>query len=167
MLPASRPRPLHVATIGLAAAALTVLTGCGTVTVPAGPEATDPACATIVQNAPETVLGLDRRETTSQGTVAWGSGEDTIVLRCGVTPPGPTTDACTRLEDQRGLSVDWIVREEDGVVTFTTYGRSPAVDLTVPRSVAPDQPSAAALELAGLIAPLPVSRTCTGPGDTA
>lgn len=147
--------------------ALAALAGCGTVTVPAGPEATDPACAPIVQNAPQTLLGLDRRETTSQGTVAWGGGEDTVVLRCGATPPGPTTDACTRLEDQRGLSVDWIVREEDGIVTFTTYGRSPAVDLTVPRSVAPDQPSAAALELAGLIAPLPVTATCTGPGDAA
>lgn len=156
-----RPRALAIAGI-----ALGLLSGCGAVEAPSGPHATDPACAPIVQNAPETMLGLARHETTSQGTVAWGTGASTVVLRCGVVPPPPTAQACTRLEDTRGRAVDWIVRESDGIVTLTTYGRSPAVDITVPRVVAPDQPSAAALELAGLVSALPASAHCVGPGDT-
>ncbi|GAA1332556.1 DUF3515 domain-containing protein [Brachybacterium horti] len=127
------------------------LAGCGTVRVPAGPEAGDPTCAGVVLGAPDELLGLPRAETSSQGTIAWGSGEDTIVLRCGVTPPGPTTDLCTRLEDSSGVQVDWIVREQDDLVFYTTYGRSPAIDVSVPRAVAPDQPSAAALDLGQLV----------------
>lgn len=165
---ASLSSPQGARRAGAAALAAIVLVGasaCGSVSVPAGPDAADPACAPIVLDAPQSLLGQQRHETTSQGTLAWGSGDDAIVLRCGVRPPGPTTDACTRLEDSSGTSVDWIVREENGIVTFTTFGRTPAVDITVPRKVAPDQPSAAPLELAGLIAPLPVKAQCVGPGD--
>lgn len=161
------PAPRRILQGGALLAAALVLAGCGSVTVPPGPDAADPACAPIVQGAPSALLDQDRHETSSQGTVAWGSGTDTIVLRCGVTPPGPTTDLCTRLESASGVTVDWIVREDDGLVTFTTYGRTPAVDITVPRAVAPDQPSAVPLELAGLVAPLPVSAECIGPGDVA
>ncbi|MCS6710849.1 DUF3515 family protein [Brachybacterium sp. EF45031] len=151
----------------MGAALLLVVTAssCG-VRVPPGPEAADPRCADLVVGAPGEMEGLPRSETTSQGTVAWGSGADTIVLRCGVVPPGPTTDQCTRLEDQNGVSVDWLVEEgDDGIVHFTTYGRLPAIDVTVPRSVAPDQPSAVPLALAPLVAPLPVDRQCVGPED--
>lgn len=165
------PRPSRPVALGrgIAAALLATgaLAGCGAVEVPPGPHAADPACAAMIQGAPETMLGLPRHETTSQGTVAWGSGDQAVVLRCGVTPPGPTSDACTRLEDSRGIAVDWIVREENGIVTMTTFGRTPAVDITVPRAVAPDQPSAAALEVAGLVAPLTQTDRCIGPGDTA
>src|SRR5699024_8527115 len=124
------------------------LASCGTVQVPPGPDATNPVCADIVIGAPPEVLGMGRTETSSQGTAAWGSGEDAVVMRCGVTPPGPTTDLCTTLADGSGAKVDWIVRELEGdVVLYTTYGREPAIDVTVPRSAAPDQPSAAALDL--------------------
>lgn len=139
--------------------------GCGTVRVPAGADAADPACATLVIGAPETMLGQSRHETSSQGTVAWGRGEQAVVLRCGVTPPGPTTDQCTRIENANGVQVDWIVREEDGIVTFTTFGRTPAVDVTVPRELAPDQPSAVVLDLAGLVAGIPATDHCVGAED--
>lgn len=141
------------------------LGGCGTASVPPGPSAADPACARIIQDAPDELLGLARHETSSQATLAWGSGEDAIVLRCGVTPPGPSPDVCTRISASDGQSVDWLVREKDGMVSFTTYGRTPAVDVTVPRAVAPDQPSAAVLEMTGSIAQLPASDHCLGPGD--
>lgn len=145
-----------------------VLAACGTVQVPAGPAATDPICADLVISAPPQVLGLDRTETSSQGTAAWGSGEGTVVMRCGVTPPGPTTDMCTRLEDDAGIQIDWIVREVDGVVHYTTYGREPAIDITVPRSVAPDQPSAAPLDLGQLISTnIEATEHCVGPGEAA
>lgn len=142
------------------------VSACGTVRVPPGPDASDPLCAEIVIGAPQVMLGLERSETSSQGTVAWGSGEDTIVLRCGVQPPGPTTDACTRLGDPEGVQVDWIVREQDGIVLLTTYGRTPAVDISVPRSVAPDQPSAAAMDMGRLIdSTIEATDHCVGPGD--
>lgn len=151
----------------LAVGAIAVsLAGCGTVTVPAGPDAGDPDCAGVVLGAPDELLGQERQNTSSQGTVAWGEGEDTIVLRCGVTPPGPTTDLCTRLEDSTGVQVDWIVREQDDLVFYTTYGRSPAIDVSVPRAVAPDQPSAAALDLGRLVATnATASDHCVGSDD--
>lgn len=146
------------------------LAGCGTVQVPAGEHATDPACAEIVLGAPPLMLdGLERVETSSQGTAAWGDGDDTVVLRCGVTPPGPTTDQCTRLEDGSGVQVDWIVREiEGGVMLYTTYGREPAIDITVPMAAAGDQPSAAPLDVGRLIdSNIEATEHCVGPGDAA
>ncbi|WP_114855694.1 DUF3515 family protein [Brachybacterium sp. YJGR34] len=163
-----RSRSLALAAGGALAAGL-VLTSCAAVQVPPGPEAQDPLCADIVLGAPEQVLGMEKVETSSQGTVAWGHGEDTVVMRCGVTPPGPTTDQCTTLADGNGTEVDWIVRElEDGVFLYTTYGREPAIDVTVPLSAAPDQPSAAALDLTQVITrTIEATDRCVGPGDTA
>lgn len=142
-----------------------MLSGCGAVTVPAGPDAADPACARIMQGAPVTMLGEARHETSSQSTAAWGSGQDTVVLRCGVSPPPPTTQQCTRLSDKDGVDVDWIVTESDGIVTFTTFGRVPAVDITVPRSLAPDQPSAVPLEMNRVVSSIEATDHCVGPGD--
>ena len=38
---------------------------------------------------PETVDGLERRETNAQATGAWGNPAS-VLLRCGVPTPGPT-----------------------------------------------------------------------------
>ncbi|ANP27829.1 hypothetical protein DAD186_12790 [Dermabacter vaginalis] len=158
---AARPRhALCAITSVLALGCALTLTACGAVAVPP-PEAnpTHPRCAEIIVALPEVLLGLSRSETTAQSTAAWGSGEDTIVLRCGVAPPPPTTDLCTTIASRSGTEIDWIVKEDDkrGIVHMTTYGREPAVDLTVPREVAPDQPSAAAIDLAGLLSRIPQS----------
>lgn len=151
-----------------AAGMMLTLSACGTVKVPPGPAASDPTCADVMIAVPPTLLELERTETSSQATAAWGSGDDTIVMRCGVTPPAPSTDMCTTLEDADGVQVDWIVKQEEGeeIVQYTTYGREPAIDLTVPRSVAPDQPSAAALDLGQLITRhIEATARCIGPGD--
>lgn len=159
-----RSRPLAATAAALLALGLA---SCGTVRVPAGPDAADPVCADIVLGAPPTVLDLERTETSSQGTAAWGSGEDTVVMRCGVTPPGPTTDLCTTLADENDVEVDWIVREVDeGTFLYTTYGREPAIDVSVPISAAGDQPSAAALDLTQVVTRhLEATDFCIGPGD--
>lgn len=159
-----RPRPLPLV---VTAAAMLGLSGCGTVQVPPGPAASDPTCAEIVLGAPPEVLGMERVETSSQGTAAWGRGEDTVVMRCGVAPPGPTTELCTTLADENGTEVDWIVQEvEDEGFLYTTYGREPAVDVSVPTSAAPDQPSAAALDLTRVIdTTTEATAFCVGPGD--
>lgn len=145
--------------------AVLALGACGTVQVPVGPHATDPVCAEIVQGAPPALLGLEQQPTSSQGTLAWGRGEEAIVLRCGVTVPGPTRESCTTITDARGTEVDWIVREDEETVLFTAYGRSPAIDISVPRASAGDQPSAAVIDLAPLIAQIPAERQCLGPED--
>lgn len=145
-----------------------LLTGCGAIKVPVGAsDPTNPVCAQIIVSLPDQLLGLERTETTSQSTAAWGRGDTAIVLRCGVTPPPPTTDLCTTIEARDGTQIDWIVKEDEnsGTVLFTTYGREPAVDISVPRKVAPDQPSAAAIELAGLIAPIKQKGRCLAFND--
>lgn len=159
-----RSRLLALPAAGLMAVGLV---SCGTIEVPPGPDATNPVCADIILGAPPEVLGMERAETSSQATAAWGSGEDTIVMRCGVTPTGPTTDLCTTLADGNGVEVDWIIRElEDGVFLYTTYGREPAIDVTVPLSAAPDQPSGAALDLSQVISRnIEATDRCVGPGD--
>ncbi|MBV7411878.1 DUF3515 domain-containing protein [Dermabacteraceae bacterium TAE3-ERU27] len=143
------------------------LSGC-TVTVPAAPSASSPVCAEIVRSAPAELSGLPRRETSSQGSVAWGRGENLIVLRCGVTPPGPTTERCTSLEDAAGNRVDVLIETdekpgEESIVTFRSYGLSPALDMTVPRSAVPGgQVSAPLLELTPLLTKVPVHSRCSG-----
>lgn len=163
---ALRTAPRTVVAAGALSAVLLGAAGCTAVTVPPGPAAADPACADVIVGAPEELLGLPRQETTSQGTLAWGTGDGAVVLRCGVAPPPPTTEHCATLEDTSGTQIDWIVREdESGYVRFTTYGREPAIDLTVPRASAPDQPSAAALDLGQLVGAIPATAHCVGAGD--
>ena len=105
-----------------------LLTGC-TPKVPleAAPDATDAACADVVVHLPEEVAGQHSRETDAQGTAAWGSPDSTVLLRCGVAEPGPTTERCI------GVSgVDWVIDDSRlPLMTYTTYGRSPAVEVFV------------------------------------
>ena len=159
--------PRRAAALSLTGLLALGLAACGTVQVPAGAAAADPVCADSALAAPPQVLGMDRVETASQGTAAWGSGEDTVVMRCGVTPPGPTTDQCTTLADENEIEVDWVVKEIEGdTFLYTTYGREPAIDVSVPRSAAPDQPSAAALDLTQVITRnIEATARCIGPGD--
>ncbi|WXZ51180.1 DUF3515 family protein [Clavibacter tessellarius] len=49
------------------------------------------------------------RETDAQGTGAWGDPQSTVILRCGVATPGPTTDACISYDD-----VDWVEDDLEG-----------------------------------------------------
>ncbi|UZN01866.1 DUF3515 family protein [Cellulomonas sp. S1-8] len=117
---------------------LATLTACApTVPVQVAPYATDPVCASVVLALPESLgEGLDRLDTDAQATTAWGAPRAAVVLRCGVEPLGPTTDRCESVTTPRGPTVDWVVVEDDGDWTFTTYGRVPAVELHVPREVA-------------------------------
>jgi hypothetical protein len=137
--------------------ALTLLAACAsTVDVEAAPSATDPLCAEVmvaVRSDGFARLGdRERRPTSSQSTAAWG--DPAVVLRCGVEPLGPTTDACVGVD-----GVDWVLREVDGRPTYTTYGRVPAVEV-----VLPDADSAGADVVLGglgpLVADLPQDREC-------
>lgn len=134
----SRARPATaVAATVATAAGLAGLTACASAhTVPVAPHATDPVCASIVLALPEQLGGLERVTTTSQATAAWGTQASAVELRCGVDVPGPTTDACQAIVDSSGTSVDWLVVPDGDAWVFTTYGRSPAVEVRVPPGVA-------------------------------
>lgn len=124
--------------LAVAAGSLVALTACGaTVPVTVAPYATDPVCASVVLALPAS-LGddLPRVDTDAQSTAAWGDPRAAVVLRCGVEPPGPTTDRCQSVETPNGPVVDWLVVEDDGDWRFTTYGRVPAVEVLVPSEVA-------------------------------
>ena len=140
-----------------AAVGLVALGACTpTITVEVAPDATDPLCASIVLALPEELGGAERLRTTSQATTAWGTQSSAITLRCGVEPPGPTTEACQAIEDVSGTSVDWLVVENEGSWVFTTYGRVPAVEVTVPDGVA----TAPVVDLNRAVSLAPQSRHC-------
>lgn len=149
--------------LGLAA---TLMTGCSQpVSVPVAPYADDPLCAEVVLALPQDLGDLGRLETGSQATVAWGDRLDPVVLRCGVEPPAPTTDPCVVADDGR-TSVDWVAvsgaADDDGNApwTFTTYGRSPAVEVRVPVSVTASRSTSFLLDLGEAISRVPQTRTC-------
>lgn len=119
-------------TIASALVAVPLLAGCSHAEVVEPAEyAGDPACAKVMLAVPQLVGGLEMRATTSQATQAWGD-EYPIIARCGVEPPGPTTDQCIAVE-AAGADVDWLMREQDDAWVATTFGRSPALELTVPK----------------------------------
>lgn len=122
-----RPRRL------LAAATASVLTlalgGCaGTVSMEPADAADDPSCAALTVRLPETLAGQERRWTDAQATGAWGSPAAAL-LTCGVPEPGPTTQRCELVE-----GVYWIVDDgqaEENLFTFTTFDRTPAVQVFI------------------------------------
>jgi hypothetical protein len=139
-----------------------VLAGCASpVVVAHAPHAGDPVCGVVLQRAPVDVAGLSRRTTTSQGSRAWGS-DHPVVLRCGVEPPGPSPERCVRIAGDDGSAVDWLAIEDDDAWTFVTYGRSPAVEVTVPRAASTEagQPTAVLVDLAHAVSATAVRRTC-------
>ncbi|GIG55124.1 DUF3515 family protein [Demequina activiva] len=119
------------ALLTLVAASALALSGCAhPLVVDPAPYAADPDCAEVMLAVPTAVGGLEMRGTTSQATQAWGS-EYEIVARCGVEPPGPTTERCVTVETP-AASVDWLVSETADARVAVTFGRSPALELTVP-----------------------------------
>ncbi|MGW6129672.1 DUF3515 family protein [Cellulomonas sp. NPDC055163] len=102
---------------GPAVVALVVLlAGCApTVSVAEAPYGHEPACARVVLALPDELGGLPRLATSSQASTAWGTATAPVVLRCGVEPPGPTTDRCVTVETPGGPSIDWLaVPADDG-----------------------------------------------------
>ncbi|MGR0219434.1 DUF3515 family protein [Agromyces sp. ZXT2-6] len=136
-MPAPRPRrprrtlPRLVAAASVAVVALPLLAACSRpVPFEPAPDAADPDCAAVVVRLPDVVAGQEARETDAQGTGAWGTPAS-VLLRCGVEPPGPTTLRCVSVDE-----VDWIIDESDAPrYRFTTYGRMPAVEVVVDNDV--------------------------------
>ncbi len=156
-----------------AAAVLTaglLLTGCtAAVPVAPSPSAADPACAALARQAPPVLAGLALRPTTAQGAQAWGPGgrgapaaAGEVVARCGVEPPGPTTTACTSVSSG-AVDVDWISSTSGAGSRFTTYGRRPAVQVTIPSTLTDADPAitqSVLADLAPAVATIEAGRRC-------
>lgn len=133
--------------------------------VPVADDAADPLCADVVLALPDALAeDLPRVGTTSQATAAWGAPGAAVTLRCGVEVPGPTTTECQSVESDAG-TVDWLVVEDDGTWTFTTYGRDPAVQVVVPPAVAETHSTAFVADLARAVMEVPQTRACVGVAD--
>lgn len=150
----------------LATASVLLLAGCAsTVPTTVTPHATDPVCADVVLSTPDELDGLARKDTNAQATTAWGEPEAAIVLRCGVEPLGPTTDRCITVESSDGTSIDWVVTEgdsdsDDVDATFTTYGRVPAIEVSIPASIRKEHSTSMLIDLGPAVAKTAKQRSC-------
>jgi hypothetical protein len=142
-----------------------LLSGCATtVSLEPAEDADNPLCAEVTVRLPASVDGQSRRWTDAQATAAWGD-PTTILLTCGVTPPGPSTLRCETVS-----GVDWIIDESDAPqFRVTTFGRTPAVQLYFDTEVgdgAQGVSSRAVLEqLSPFVSNLPVDGECVDRED--
>ena len=144
--------------VGAAALLTATLSGCTTaVALEPADDAANPGCAEVVVRLPEALGEQKLRETNAQGTGAWGDPA-TILLRCGVEVPGPTTQQCVEVG-----GVDWIVDDSNKpIFRFTTYGRTPATEVIVDY----DKASASALiDLVGALSSIPAENRCIDVSD--
>ncbi|MFK4760873.1 DUF3515 family protein [Microbacterium sp. ZW T5_45] len=113
-----------------AVALLALVSGCSTtVHLEPADAANDPACADVSVLVPDSVAGHDRVWTDAQATAAWGAPD--IALRCGVAVPAPSELVCQTIG-----GVDWLVlAQEDERQRLVTYGRDPAVEVTIKRGL--------------------------------
>ncbi|WP_166983413.1 DUF3515 domain-containing protein [Paramicrobacterium fandaimingii] len=134
------------------------LTACsGTVGMTPAPDSNDPACAAVTVRLPDVIGELDKRETTAQATGAWGDPA-AILLHCGVEPIGPTTMPCFTVN-----GVDWVRDDsESPVFRFTTYGRTPAVEVVIDNREAS---GSALLDLSPAVSVIDQTRSCLNPED--
>ncbi|MGV8912016.1 MAG: DUF3515 family protein [Rhodoglobus sp.] len=132
-------------------------------------DAANPTCAEVIVRLPDTVAGLDMRETNAQGTGAWGEPAN-VLLRCGVAVPDPTAAlACVTAPDD---GIDWLRDDSDAPnYVFTTYGRDPAMQVIIDSDGDPDVEGDevsgldALTELAGAVSQIPADRFCVALSD--
>lgn len=142
------------------AASVVLLTACNSASVPMepAPDAAAPECAEVSVRLPSTVDGLELRLTNAQATGAWGTPAG-VLLRCGVPTPGPTSDPCYEIS-----GVDWIMDESQApTYRFTSYGRTPAVEVVVDYDVASG--TVVLADLGDAVERLPKTGACVGADD--
>lgn len=141
--------------ISAAAIAIALLPALGACARPVGvepaPSASEPVCAELLLGLPDELGGQERRSTTSQASRAWG--DPAIVLRCGVNPLPPTVEQCVAVSASDGTEVGWVIVEDDDVTTLTSYGKIPAVEVTIPAEYSGD--ATILTELTDVVAALP------------
>jgi hypothetical protein len=106
---------------------LFVLSGCApTVNLDSAEAANTVECANMTVRLPEIIAGQERRKVNAQATAAWGDPVS-VIVRCGVPLPEPTTLPCFEV-----LGIDWLRDDRDAPrFVFTTYGLDPATEVIV------------------------------------
>ncbi len=117
----------HISIGILATLLVSQLAGCARVVpLEPGPTANSPDCANLMVRLPSEILGQSRRAVNAQSTAAWGNPVS-IIVRCGVVSPGPSTMPCVTID-----GVDWLRDDRDDPnFVFTTFGRSPATEVII------------------------------------
>ena len=154
-------RTARAATAVLLSVAAVALAGCAAA-VPMQPadDAVNPDCANVIVHLPASVADQPERETNAQATGAWGDPAS-VLLRCGVQPYGPTTLPCDNVN-----GVDWIRDDSaDPLYTFTTYGREPAVEVTLDSEAASS--SSTLVDLTNAVSVIPQTEQCLNVDDVA
>jgi hypothetical protein len=82
---------------------------------------------------PKTVAGQSVRPTSSSSDAVRAWGDPAIIARCGLAPIGPTTDQCVSVS-----GIDWVAHPLTDGMRFTTYGRSPAIEILIPSAYKPE-----------------------------
>jgi hypothetical protein len=156
--PPARRRTLTGALLVAAAAGLSACAP--TIAVPVADDAANPKCAEVVLAVPDQLGDLPKIKTNSQATAAWGEPGAAVTLRCGVTPPEPTTAGCQGVPSAAG-SVDWIVTDDDkDTWTFVTYGRDPAVEVQLPPAISTTHTSSIVSDLNRAVSKVEQTRYC-------
>lgn len=136
---------------GAALAVVLVTAGCGGQTVQMQPPETDgqtaEACAALVADLPDTLLGADRATVQPESEIMAAWGDPPIGLRCGVPQPS-SLELDSILEEVNGVA--WLPQPEDAPTVYTAVEREAYVELSVPPSYGP--PAPALSELSDLIA---------------
>lgn len=103
------------------------MAGCAaTVVIEPATDANNPSCAEVIVRLPAETDGLAKRSTNSQSTAAWGTPV-AVSLRCGLKKIEVSTLPCITAG-----GVDWVVDESSKPnYTFTSFGRSPATEITI------------------------------------
>ena len=157
-------KPARVAALAtLTPLLLVLLCACApTVALAPAADAANPGCANAIVRLPGSVDGLEIRQTDAQATGAWGSPA-AIILRCGITPPGPSTDRCYTVG-----GIDWL-RDTSKAPTFiyTTFGRTPAIQVTVDGTKTTADGATALSDLANAVGFVKQTRRCLVPVDSA
>jgi hypothetical protein len=109
------------------------LSACSTLDAGDPVNAGSPACRSVAAHWPRTVGGKARRPTSSSSAAVRAWGDPAIIARCGVAPIGPTTDQCLNVS-----GIDWVAHRLTDGVRFTTYGRTPAIEILVPSAYQPE-----------------------------
>ncbi|WIB31671.1 DUF3515 family protein [Curtobacterium sp. MCSS17_005] len=155
----ARRTPRTFAIVGAVITLAAGLTGCtNAVSMSAAPSANAAACAAVQVRLPATVDSkFDLRNTNAQATAAWGDPE-VAIYHCGVAVPTVSDLPCF---SQGG--VDWIRDDRGDQVVFTTFGRSPAVQVVVDST---KTTSSVVQELSDAVSSLPKDgHECLDPDD--
>jgi hypothetical protein len=144
---------------GIAVVTAFALTGCvGVVPMQPAADANNPDCASVIVRLPDLVADQPKRETNAQATGAWGTPA-AVLLTCGVTVPGPTTLPCVEIN-----GIDWIQDDAQApLYRYTTFGRTPAVEVVVDSDVVSG--TTALVDLGGAVSYLPQTGQCNDLSD--